>query len=515
MTLYQYVNLPQDSKIAEAAGKSIKRLGPVKIKVTFQKSNMSGFSLVCKCEGGEKFENYEDNEKARNLNFKVRGLPRVLTNDSKKEAKFDYDLWLNAAGGNEYKLEATHKGKTVMSPVKIESRRMLFYQTLVMVEPRKGPVPTVSTSKMETEFKGNGDNKYYIELKKMADKSEVGFVKCYHDRNTTKVIKTVAKEYELEDLYPYAFGIAFVNYIATPKDHIINRDVTGLVGGLSDSSRSMIVPIDDYLWYLLDDDDDWVDMWFKDLRLVFTPSSAPSGEAVVPVPLTIRKEDVRPEGPKRKTYGGHKKLKISFSEHRIRTEILNKRGSWQLKGTIRVAKGYSAGVSFRGINLLLIATKAWWRDSDLSGVPNTIIHEVGHKIGMVAHGDVAVGDKILERMFSLNSKTSAKGWRQYDAEHARKMKLPNSHDKLYGENRGVNDKGHRGPHCEEGGPSYNAGTEEWSGSPGCVMFGATSIGNNKAPGAFCGKCAKLVRKLDLSGKALKIGGFKISMENYN
>jgi len=515
MSVYQYVNLPQDAKIAEAAGKDIKRLDFVRIKVTFQKSNMSGFRLVCKCLGGEKFENYEEDEKDRNINFKVRGLPRVLTNDGKTEVKFNYDLCLNAAGGNEYELEATHKGKTIKTSAKIESRRMLFYQTFVMVEPNKGPVPSVSTSKMETEFKGNGDNKYYIEMKKMADKSEVGFVKCKHDRNTTEVIKTIAKEYELEDLYPYAFGIAFVNYIATPKDHIVNRDVSGLVAGLSPTSRNMIVELDKYLWYLLDDDDDWVDMWFKDLKLEFTPAANPEGGPVTPTVLTINKRNVSPEGPKLRTYGGHKKLKIKFSEHRIRTSILNKNGTWKLKGTIVTVKGYAAGSAFRGINLLLIATKAWWRDSDLSGVPNTIIHEVGHKVGMVAHGDTAIGDKIIDKALSPNSKTSAQGWAEFNSELSRKMKLPNSHDKLYGDNRGVNDKGHKGPHCEEGGPSYNAVSEEWSGSPGCVMFGATSIGNNKAPGSFCGKCAKQVRKLDLSGKALKTGGFRVSMENYN
>ena len=71
MSLYQYVNLPQDAKIAEAAGKDIKRLDFVRIKVTFQKKNMSGFKLVCKCLGGEKFENYEEDEKDRNIKWPI------------------------------------------------------------------------------------------------------------------------------------------------------------------------------------------------------------------------------------------------------------------------------------------------------------------------------------------------------------------------------------------------------------------------------------------------------------
>ena len=76
-------------------------------------------------------------------------------------------------------------------------------------------------------------------------------------------------------------------------------------------------------------------------------------------------------------------------------------------------------------------------------------------------------------------------------------KLPNAPSTLYGENRGVNDKGHQGPHCEKG-VTYTAATNNWSGAPGCVMFGATGTSSASSPKEYCSECTDIVKKLDLS-----------------
>jgi hypothetical protein len=511
MSVIQYVNLPQTDKFAEASGKKKERLDFIRIKVKFQKSNMSGFRLECKCLGGSEFEWYEDNERARNQGFQVRGMPRVLTNDGKTEAKYNYDSHLNAAGGNEYEYEATHKGKLVKSSAKIVTRRMLFYQTFVMVDPDGGTLNDADTTPMETELKGTSGNKYNIDVIKKADLSQIEFIKCYHDRNTWDVIKGVAKEYELDDLDPYAFGIAFINYISDPRDYPVDRDVTGLVSGLSTSNRSFEVEFNKYLWFQMDDQDDTDKRWYKELRLEFTPSDSSGSPSTITVSPDSVDSRVRPSGSDLHSFGGRHKLKIFLTPARIQNSILNKQGTWKLKGEIRTVKSFTNGSAFRGINLILVATRVRWENRNLGDVPATITHEVGHKIGMVAHGDRGIGDKIIADMFSLDSETASAGWRAFDSELSRKMKLPNSHDKLYGENRGVNDRGHRGPHCGEG-ASWSAANEEWTGTPGCVMFGASMAGR---PGTFCGKCAKLVRKLDLSGKALTTGGFKTSMAKYS
>jgi hypothetical protein len=71
-------------------------------------------------------------------------------------------------------------------------------------------------------------------------------------------------------------------------------------------------------------------------------------------------------------------------------------------------------------------------------------------------------------------------------------KLPDGPSTLHGENHGVNDKGHAGPHCEKG-DAYNSSTGRWSGTPGCVMFGANGIGNNNSPDEYCSECKPIVR----------------------
>ncbi|MBT8070341.1 MAG: hypothetical protein KJO80_07905, partial [Gammaproteobacteria bacterium] len=72
-------------------------------------------------------------------------------------------------------------------------------------------------------------------------------------------------------------------------------------------------------------------------------------------------------------------------------------------------------------------------------------------------------------------------------------------------------------HCTKGAAwdATKARGRRWSGNPGCVMFGSNAIGANKAPKEFCSDCSKIVRKLDLSGATLKLGGFKVSMDEYN
>jgi hypothetical protein len=47
------------------------------------------------------------------------------------------------------------------------------------------------------------------------------------------------------------------------------------------------------------------------------------------------------------------------------------------------------------------------------------------------------------------------------------------------------------------------------------MFGANAIGSSSAPEGFCSDCSKIVRKLDLTGSALRLGGFKVSMDDYS
>ena len=112
------------------------------------------------------------------------------------------------------------------------------------------------------------------------------------------------------------------------------------------------------------------------------------------------------------------------------------------------------GLSFPGGNLICVCTKAWWKENDVAIQSSTLVHEMGHKVGMVSNGTGKLPDKV--ETF-------------YEA------------------------KGHVGPHC-----FFDLGDQAtYAGVTGnkCVMFGAVGAGS---PTAFCVQCIPALSKMDLS-----------------
>ena len=109
------------------------------------------------------------------------------------------------------------------------------------------------------------------------------------------------------------------------------------------------------------------------------------------------------------------------------------------------------GLSFGGTNLVYVCTRAWWDDISSADQNRIAIHEVGHRLGMVADGTCSAPDRVATHYTG---------------------------------------KGHKGPHCHYGIPAL----DDYSDSSGdCVMFGAVSGHSD-----FCPECAPAVKKLDLS-----------------
>jgi len=497
MSMDQWVNLPREDKFVADSITERKRLDYVRISVRFQKDILSGYRVRILKVGGDDFEDYEANEKRRNINFQIRGMPGVLTNDGETEVTCAYNIYLNAAGDNEYSVEATHNGRTVTAPLTYRSRRKLFYQVMKM----RG-CPTTSMAVMETEF-WKPANKHYIEMKKMGAESTVTFIPCLDGDNAAEFINASADGYTLMTHKPFAFGMTFVNYIATPETKTITRSVSHTLPS-TDSRRRLgtlrwEVDVGSKLWFELDPTDDENKRWYRRIRLWFEPDDDPTAREYV----RIRRSMVEPTGPAHGSFGGRTKLTIRFPAHRIeRNESTGRAGQWKVSMRLICVRGFSGGFAYTGINLLAIATKSWWNTKDLSRAAKTVIHEVGHKVGMVAHGDRAA-----------TGSTPA----QISASQARKATLPNSHSNLYGDIRGTNDQDHRGPHCTNGATwdGTQPRGQRWSGSPGCVMFGANAISGNSAPTAFCSDCSEIVRKLDLTGASLRLGGFRVSMDEYD
>lgn len=475
MSTEQWINLPEDDDYVADSIKSKERLGTARFKVKFKKASLSGFRVKIIPQGGD-HESYSKKERNRNENFRVR-VTGSATNGAKKEVVLDKRVYLNAAGGNKYKIQAKYKKKVIESGLELESRRKLLYQVMSMKGIAAGPTDTMEKAFWEPS------KKFFIEMKKQGGNATVDYIPCLDGQNHDKFIRSSAKGYTLAKYKPYAFGINFVEYIATPEEITLEREVSftlpSKISKWSPSDRIWTIKLPGKLWYELDPDDDRNMRWLKGCSLWFEPDGSPG----VKNKMRVLKSDLTPSGAKHGAYGGRSELKVRIHvDEAERGLLFSRKGKWKIRLKLICVKGFSAGFAYTGINLVAIATKSWWNDST-GGAAYVLNHEVGHKIGMVADG---------------------------------KLKSPDSHANLYGEKRGVNDQDHKGPHCSKG-AAWDATKKRgkrWSGTPGCVMFGATGIGGKRAPVEFCGDCAPIVRKLDLSADVLKQRGFKISMEEY-
>jgi len=476
MAKEQWINLPKSDDYVADSIKSKERLGYARLRVKFKKASLAGFRVKVIPLGGADHEQYSQAERNRNSNFRVR-VSGSASNNAKQEVILTKRVYLNAAGGNKYKIQAQYKKKVVESGLELESRRKLLYQVMSM----RG-ITAGSTTTMERAF-WKPDKKFFIEMKKQGPTATVDYIPCLDGTNHDTFIRSSAKGYTLKNFKPYAFGINFVNYIATPQEIVVDREVDFTVPSKvskwtpTDQIWTLALPAP--LWYDLDPADDANRRWFVSCSLWFEPDDAPGTKETIGVAAG----DVTPVGPAVGPYGGHRQVSVRIAMDQVKRNLLTSRkGKFKVQLRVVCVAGFSGGFAYNVINLIAIATKAWWEDAtgDAEYVLN---HEVGHKVGMVADG---------------------------------KGRSPDSHGHLYGDQRGVNDQDHQGPHCSKG-ATWDASKpkgERWSGTPGCVMFGATGIGNVSSPPEFCDACAPIVRKLDLSATRLLQTGFQISMEEY-
>ncbi len=466
MTLKQWVNLEKDDEYAKDSDIGSKdRCGKLNIKVKFDndKAPVDFKSKITPV--GSKNVTYNAKEEGRNSSFKLVHTCSGFC--SEKEYVFDESIQLPAAGGNKYKIEAKDSdGKTVNS-VEVETWRKLYYQVMCM-DDGKNKVPASALGKMEKHA-----NKYFIALQKVGGTTKVPYRKTigmHGSGNIGSFGTDVKKAFSLSAAHKKV-GIAavFSEYISTMGSLEFRKS---FAAGGSDpkvviTATDVTLIFDQFLWYGLDDTDDKANKWFVSCMIGLQDPKTKST-----LSHTVAEADVSITGSKLRTYGGFRKIKIKRNANM--DKLLNaKKGQLMFYAKVNVTTGWTNGFSWNpgGVDLITCARRVVWADMPAKTTEYTWNHEVGHRFGMVAYGN----------------KTGISG----------ANKLPDGPPKLYGENRGVNDKNHAGPHCGKG-ARYNAGTKTWSGSPACVMFGANGIGSSHAPNDYCSACQPIVRKLDLS-----------------
>lgn len=430
----QWVNLPVDASWVNGAEiKNKDRLGMApRMKVKFDKAGSFSFKVKLLPPTGT--DAYTDTEKGRNAHFKYTEDESSFTTDA-DGTKIVSGLQLLAGGGYIFQAEAQDmKGKKVKTG-NLTTKRLFYY-----VEAKMTGLTSVaaSTADVETEFA-----KHHMVLKKL---SALSITHQENIGNSTdsdtlagNVTTAVDADATVKGKKPYLLTVAYTDHLAVKNSGVVisKRGVDVGPGKpkvtIPVTARGLLAPNDTKTRYL------WHDIvagegWFVSARYIKGDGSE----------VTIPAAKVTSKGT-----GNY------WDQVEVDVTALPA-GNGKVEATVNVVDRMRGGLALSGANQTCVCTRAWWANKAESGQVQTIIHEAGHKVGMVANGSGSQPDAT--------------------ATH-------------------YSGSGHAGDHCYKG---CTAGQANYSSSANttaseCVMFGT---GNGKS--AFCGNCEKAVKKLDIN-----------------
>ncbi len=425
----QIVNLPAADKWATASGVNKDRLSnKPRILVKFDKPGAHTVKLRLKPGGSNSA--YTDTEKNRNGNFKFADQWTSDYTTGQDGTLIITDMKIAAGGDDEYEVEAKDKNNvTATSGGKIKTERMLFYIELKM---RGLTSVAPDTALMRSEFQSN-----FITLRHLgsAEMDLIENIGANDDASfKSKALTAYNTSADAKDMEPYCVAVAFTSHLAVKNTGTVTK--TGVtVGPTAPKVEIDIVgpglnkPAVDkrYLWKNIVTGESW-----------FVSCKFENGTTKVQTSIPV---DKCSSG----TSDMSSKVEIDVTGLPAGTGDIALQVNWvdRMRG----------GLSFNGGNLICACSKAWWQNKAAARQNEVLIHEFGHKVGMVANGTGKLPDKVST-------------W--YDG------------------------KGHVGDHCHNGVPLTTTVFNSTTGTT-CVMFGAT---NQKS--AFCANCKPAVRKMDLS-----------------
>lgn len=445
----QFVNLPNEPGLVD--GKIVKNKDRLsnkpRIKLKFDRPGLHPFKIKLLPAGSN--ATYKAEEKLRNSNFKFDDTEKLLYTDPDGNVILSGNLALAAAGCDIYGLTAKdNNGVTVNSIGRLNTYRLIY-----LVEIRMDVITNNIAKNLNLCIKEYSRNKKNIKLKKLGQtrmeyiknisrEGENSFLskakKAYNDFTKRRNVGYFKKKYSI--------AIAYTDQLAVKKSNqsLLKEDVQ--VGPLADP---VIIPIvygteSMSLWHDVASGEDW-----------FVSCTFYSDELFGDSAITKDKCKII-ENPGYK--GSYNKVEISVDHLPI--------GHGSIFLSVNWVDYMRAGLSFVSGPLIVVCTKSWWRKKSTQEQNEVLIHELGHKIGMVPMAP-----------------DSASGSHHY--------KGLNSGRYLYNTS-----KGHVGEHCYFGCPDgqakYNSDAD--AAKAKCVMYGQTKKNLSK----FCPECDKSVRKLDIS-----------------
>ncbi|MBN2131066.1 MAG: hypothetical protein JW741_16305 [Sedimentisphaerales bacterium] len=450
-----FVNLPRETKWVDGTHVlNVDRLSQKpRVKVRFNQNGSHKFKV--KYETGNNNVAYSNAEKGRNGNFKYETSEKQYTTDADGTKIVPGDLFVAAAGKDDYTLVAEDEYKT--PPVKsnsIQTHRLIYYQELKMDS--ANVIAPANLATFETEFA-----KHNITLAGLSRVNMEHIENISNSDHDTTAFKNAARKAFFcstgPTKQPYVVAVAYTDHLAV-MDGSVDRSWNQTVGpGQPDKTVSLVQDgRRKYLWKGLVSGEGWfVSAQFEDNATGQVVPIDKSNCTAVPsnnaYPDKCNKVRVKVDNIKLKLGIGTKIGRF------LGLSSYNPVRAGKIRLTINWVNRFRGGLSYGGGNLICICTRAFWQSDDTASMNQTLIHEMGHKVGMVPDGT---------------------------------GKKPDKTETFYDSS-----KGHVGTHCYKGLPDGEAKYDKPGdgASSQCVMYGAT---NGKS--AFCDKCTPAVRKQDIS-----------------
>ena len=440
-TFKNFVNLGSDGKFIDK--KEIKGYyqlaGNARVKVKFSDKGEQPFSLRLECVGGEL--EYSEDEKKANIRYKVwSGVQQFMTDSSGMavvDLKKEIDGFsLGQGGGQKFKVVVSDdEGGERRTGGILETWRRLYVVEVKM----QGLDSTAGTIDiLKDEFSSHCIDILKLGEEEVAHRSNMSTNEDF-DKFTEEAMKVCSKYKEYDS---HLVRIGYTDHLADKMELVVDTN-----NNINTNQKDVEITVKDKkntsysLWKGINDEDWFVGCTFIDAR--------------TKTRYNIPKEDCTPlanDGVRYKT------VKVAFSG--LFQEIGNISGKVELK--VNVVKGMSGGISFGNKGIIAVCTRVWWQKKPSKGMGQTLVHEIGHQVGMVP------GERALSGL--------AQGKHHY---------------------LGL---GHVGNHCHNGcdlEDDIDKDNNKWNGNARekstCVMFGSA---NGKE--SFCSECAMQVRKVDLS-----------------
>lgn len=431
----QWVNLPVEDKWVDGVDVKHKDWLGMKpsLKVKFDKPGAHSFKLTLLKPSGT--DEYTATEKARNSHFKYTETIVNGTTDSDGTKVIKNAVELVAGGGYKFKVEAVDsKGKKVKTGI-LKTKRKFYY-----VEAKMKNLTSVlsSTAPVDTEYKKHHFEPSKLSALEIPRQENIGN-RADSTMLSSNIVAAIDADAEAKEKNKYLLVVAYTDHLAVKNSGVdISKDNINVGPGKADAiipviAAGLLSPYTvntRYLWHDLVGSESWF------VSAEFHRNGG--GVEVIP------EAKVSADG----SGDFWNKVKVDVTGMAV--------GVGRIVVKVNVVDRMRGGLALGGANQTCVCTRAWWRDQPNAKQECTIIHEIGHKLGMVAAGTGISPDK-----------------------HA-----------THYEN-----KGHAGNHCFNGcspGLSNYQGTANLTAST-CVIFGAVNQKN-----AYCANCEKVVKKLDIN-----------------